>query len=76
MSLRSLIKWMIFDFDHLYDMSVRGSSRDHHALCRQFFTKCVVDLIAMSVTFLDLFLSKQLQCFGIICKNTGITSKS
>ena len=76
MSLGSFVERMILDLDHLYDMSIRGSSGDRHTFCSKLFTECVVDFITMSVTFLDLFLSKKFQCFGVICKYAWIASKS
>ena len=46
---------MILQFDHLDDAAVRGKSGEGQTIVSQDPAEVIVDLVAMSVTLMDLF---------------------
>ena len=75
-SLRGYKPRMCRFFDHLYNVSVRGEAGEQHAVFRQHSTVIVVDLVAVTMTLMDCFITVEPICFGVLVQLTRIGAET
>ena len=67
---------MLRQLAHLHDASVRGQSRQLHALFRKHCAVIVVDFLAVPVPLMDRLLSVQRIGFGRLVQYAGIRTEA
>ena len=69
-------EWMIFDLDHFYDTAVRGDTNERHSLFNQYIPVIIINLITMSVAFMDFLRAIQLVGFACLIQLTWLGTET
>ena len=67
---------MGIQLDHFHDAAIRRYAAEAHAVFNQFLAIVIVDLVTMTVTFINFTGAVELISFGIRVKNTFVSAKS